>query len=179
MKLPVVFIFFCLLLVISKQAPYSPAVASYLAYMSFFSYETPTNINAWNCSQCSRYPMINTKAFTNTSSDIQGFTGYSPASNAIILAFRGSSNIDNWIIDFTINQVSYPKCTNCKVHNGFFSGYSGLKSIIISQLQSLVALHRGAKIYITGHSLGAAIALLASTDVKDLIADPTALVTFG
>ena len=54
-----------------------------------------------------------------------------------------------------------------------------MKSTIISQLQSLVALHRGAKIYITGHSLGAAIALLASTDVKDLIADPTALVTFG
>ena len=54
-----------------------------------------------------------------------------------------------------------------------------MKSTIISQLQSLVSLHRGAKIYLTGHSLGGAIALLASTDVAEVIANITAFITFG
>jgi hypothetical protein len=102
--------------------------------MSSIAYESAASINAWNCSKCSKYPLINVKAFSNTTSDIQGFTGYSAASNAIILAFRGSSNINNWIINLSFNQIAYPKCPNCKVHNGFFTGYNGLKSTIMSQL---------------------------------------------
>ena len=65
------------------------------------------------------------------------------------------------------------------MHSGFLSAYNGLKSTIISQLQSLVALYRTSTIYITGHSLGGAIALLASTDIKDLIVNPNFFITFG
>jgi alpha-beta hydrolase superfamily lysophospholipase len=42
-----------------------------------------------------------------------------------------------------------------------------------------MSLHRGAKIYLTGHSLGGAIALLASTDIKEVIGGLSAFTTFG
>lgn len=178
MKIQILVLSLFLLFNISQQA-YSSSIASQLAYMSAISYESQATINAWNCSKCSVHRLVNTKAFSNTSSDIQGFTGYSPASNAIILAFRGSSNIKNWIINLSFNQVAYPKCTNCKVHSGFYSGYNGLKSTIISQLNTLVAAHKTAKIYLTGHSLGGAIALLAAVDIKDTFGHPSAFTTFG
>jgi predicted lipase len=169
---------FCLLIVASHQA-YSSKVASQLAYMSDIAYESEASINAWNCSLCSAHKLTSVKVFSNTSSDIQGFTGYSATSNAIILSFRGSSNIKNWIINLSFNQVPYTKCTNCKVHGGFLSAYNGLKPIVISQLQNLIALYRTSTIFLTGHSLGGAIALLASTDIKDLLGNPTYFITFG
>jgi Lipase (class 3) len=167
----------CLLVV--SQSAYTPSLARELGYFSSIAYESVASINAWNCPKCSKYALQNPKAFSNSTGDIQGFTGYSPNLNAIILAFRGSSNIQNWIINLSFNQVAYSRCGNCKVHNGFQTGYNTVKTAVISQIQALKALHRDAKIYLTGHSLGGALAVLALPDVKDSFGAVAALVTFG
>jgi predicted lipase len=147
--------------------------------MSSIAYDSAASINAWNCPKCSKYPLQNVKVFSNSTGDIQGFTGYSGSSNAIILSFRGSSNIQNWIINLSFNQVDYPRCPGCKVHNGFYTGYNLVKSTMISQIQALKALHRDAKIYITGHSLGGALATLAAADVKETFGAVSVFITFG
>jgi hypothetical protein len=165
-------------LILSINA-YSTTLAIELAYMSSIAYDSVASINAWNCPRCSKYPLANVKAFSNTTGDIQGFTGYSSSLNAIILSFRGSSNIQNWIINLSFNQVSYSKCGNCKVHNGFQTGWNTIKATVVSQIQALKALHRDAKIHITGHSLGGALAVVSAPDVKDTFGAIAEVLTFG
>ena len=123
--------------------------------------------------------MQKVKVFTQSVGDLQGFTGYSTTINAIIVSFRGSSNIQNWIVHLSANMVSYPKCSSCKVHAGFYASWNLIKSTIMSQLQSLTALYRNAPIYLTGHSLGGALASLAGPDVKQTYKNVKGMITFG
>lgn len=150
-----------------------------MAYMSSIAYESIASINAWNCGRCGKYPLLNVKAFSNTTGDIQGFTGYSSNLKGIIVAFRGSSNIQNWIINLSFNQIAYSRCTNCKVHNGFHTGWNTVKATVHSHIQSLMALHRDSKIYITGHSLGGALAVISAPEIKEAFGNITEVLTFG
>lgn len=86
-----------LAVVASINAAYSPKLALQMAYMSSIAYEPIASINAWNCSRCYQYPLQNVAAFNNPGGDLQGFAGYSSTLKGIIVAFRGSSNIKNWI----------------------------------------------------------------------------------
>jgi predicted lipase len=120
------------------------------------------------------------KSFSNPVGDLQGFTGYSSTINGIIVAFRGSSNLQNWIINLSTNQIDYPKCSGCKVHNGFYTAWNNLaKPIVSSNIQNLRSLYRDAKIYVTGHSLGGAIASLSVPDLKQTFGNLGNLITFG
>ena len=46
-------------------------------------------------------------ALTPSSTGVQGYIGYSAINSTIILAFRGSSNIENWIVDFAFPLVHF------------------------------------------------------------------------
>lgn len=152
--------------VASINAAYSQKLALQMAYMSSIAYEPIASINAWNCARCGKYPLQHVAAFSNAVGDLQGFTGYSSSLNGIVLSFRGSSNIQNWIINLSTTMVTYSKCANCKVHNGFLTAWGLAKSLVNQQIQSLRSLYRGAAIYVTGHSLGGALATLAAPDLK-------------
>lgn len=166
-------------ILVAQCSAYTPSLAIELGYYSSIAYQSVANINAWSCEKCSKYVIQNPQAFSNTTGDIQGFTGYSPNLNAIILAFRGSSTIENWFINLSLNQVGYSKCEKCKVHNGFQAGYNAVKASVISQIKALKALHNDSKIYLTGHSLGGALAVMALPDVKENFGDVEGLLTFG
>ena len=49
---------------------------------------------------------MKTKAFSNSILDIFGFTGYSPEDNAIVVTFRSTVSVQNWIADLDAAQVS-------------------------------------------------------------------------
>ena len=155
-----------LTLLVVSQANYEPKLAHELAYMSAIAYESISSINAWSCGYCKSYPVQHVKAFNNAGGDLQMFTGYSTTLKGIILSFRGSSNIANWITNLSTNKVDYPKCSGCKVHNGFYKAWQIAQSIVHSNIEDLRQLYRGAPIFITGHSLGGALATLAAVDVK-------------
>lgn len=107
----------------------------------------------------------NQKSFFSSKADIQGFAGYLPDFSAILLAFRGSVDTKNWIANLNTISVTYPGCSGCHVHNGFYSAYQGVSPFVHTAIQSLRAIHRDASIVITGHSLGGAMAILAALDM--------------
>jgi hypothetical protein len=78
-----------------------------LCVMSDITFDDSVNINNWNCTFCKNYEAADVTAFNNKTLEIQGFTAYLKQRNAIVIAFRGSDDIKNWILDFTASQVIY------------------------------------------------------------------------
>ena len=110
---------------------------------------------------------------------MQGFVGYSPSNKAVIVSFRGSDNTKNWIDDFDFLQIPYLRCAGCLIHNGFWLGYLTVSHSMKSQIELLLSKYRGSNIYVTGHSLGGALATVAALDIKHTYDAPMKVYTFG
>eukprot|EP00043_Microstomoeca_roanoka_P015762 m.158261 g.158261 ORF g.158261 m.158261 type:complete len:265 (-) comp16326_c1_seq4:3010-3804(-) len=98
--------------------------------------------------------------------DAYGYVGYSPVDKWIIVSFRGSSNIENWIADFTFIKVKYNN-TDAKVHDGFFAAWSGVRVAVTGHVADILANRcpTCTRVITTGHSLGSAISGLAALDL--------------
>ncbi len=92
--------------------------------------------------------------------------------NSIYLAFRGTSNVADAISDALAIQVDYDLVPDGgMVSGGFLGMYEGsgdfpVESDILSDLDQLLMTGDYDNLYITGHSLGAAIAALAFPDLS-------------
>lgn len=96
--------------------------------------------------------------------NIFGLMGRNTASRTAFVAFRGSSDVSDWIADFDFVPTGYTFVTGFgQVHAGFQDVYDCVRDNIAANLP---AAARGCdQILITGHSLGAALAVLAAPDV--------------
>jgi hypothetical protein len=90
-----------------------------------------------------------------------------------IAAFRGSDALSNWIKDFEVwtDQVPFPWCDCCRVEAGFWTVWAAVEKDLIAALGELGCRPRGEKplapnetdlVAFTGHSLGAAVASVAT-----------------
>jgi Lipase (class 3) len=92
--------------------------------------------------------------------------------NSIYLAFRGTSNVADSLSDALAIQVPYNLVPNGgKVSGGFLLDYEGTdsnprESEILSKLDDLIMTGNYDNLYITGHSLGAALAAIAFPDLS-------------
>ncbi len=110
--------------------------------------------------------MLNPQSFFSSTANIQGYGLYYPKYNAVVVAFRGSVDTKNWLYNLNTVVTGYPGCTGCQVHLGFYNAYKGVAPLVRQTVERLLGLHRGAKLIITGHSLGGAMAVLCALDLK-------------
>lgn len=89
-----------------------------------------------------------------------GFVLKSQTSNIII--FRGTQRANEWLGDVLLFQKEYPGVQNIKIHSGFADIYKGLAE---QTRQVARQLNPNLPCYISGHSLGAALAVLAAIDL--------------
>lgn len=166
-------------ILVASISCYTTSIAHDLAFMSEIAYESLNSINGWSCKDCAAYPIKNQKGFFSSSANIQGYAGYFVKENAILVAFRGSVDIKNWVYNIDTAQTGYPACSGCAVHNGFYSAYKGVAPLVRTEVDRLVALYRTAKLVVTGHSLGGAMAVLAALDMKEIYGKIDYVYTYG
>lgn len=94
--------------------------------------------------------------------------GYDYISNSIFTAFRGSSNIHNWIENIQIYHVSPYSNTSLLVEGGFYKEYSFIKSELFENLQILSNKYNTNDLLITGHSAGASSSTLMAYDIANM-----------
>jgi hypothetical protein len=151
---------------VDSNASFSPDRAALFAHFSRAAYCGSDSIKDWSCEPCKAAdPTFVPKYVSNSSVGTQGFVGKSPT-NDIVVAFRGSSNVKNWVDNLEFTKTSaYPKCDGCKVHHGFYQAWLSLRDQVVDEVTRLHGLHPDAKIFVTGHSLGAALAAHAAAEL--------------
>ncbi|KGX90671.1 lipase family protein [Pontibacillus marinus] len=91
-----------------------------------------------------------------------GFILESP--DSILIAFRGTQSDPDWVSDAQVFQRSYPYVPDSGlVHDGFLSIYESCRDEIMNVYETVPPYK---KLYITGHSLGGALATLHALDAR-------------
>lgn len=102
----------------------------------------------------------------NLGDDTSGYVGYNPAYNEIVVAYRGSSSIRNWITNLEFLKTDYPHCGDCEVHKGFYSATMKVIDDVKTAVFELMSQHPSYSVTVTGHSLGAALATLTALELR-------------
>ncbi|KAF2237612.1 alpha/beta-hydrolase [Viridothelium virens] len=130
------------------------------------------------CDDFQDFELVTTWNTGQLMSDSCGYIAlaHSPSNPRIIVAFRGTYSIANTVADLsTIPQdyVPYPDdrespkteaCRNCTVHSGFYRSWVNTRSEILPSLETAIASYPNYTLTLVGHSLGGAVAGLASLD---------------
>ncbi|KAK9817879.1 hypothetical protein WJX72_003574 [[Myrmecia] bisecta] len=99
--------------------------------------------------------------------------------DTVVIAFRGTASLANVLADLKMWRANHPAVqgqvclgTQPLVHTGFLASWqaNGLDQRVLQQMRSILSERKASatplKVYMTGHSLGGALATLAAFDIQ-------------
>ena len=151
-----------LILLPFTNAYYNETIAKMALDLSQSAY-CISNINIWNCTTCSNEAKLE---FVVENKGVRAIQGYKKDIDSIFTAFRGSSNFHNWINNIEIRKISPYNDSNISVARGFYNEYQYVKQDLLENIYSLSKKYNTNRLFITGHSSGAACATLMVYDIN-------------
>lgn len=114
---------------------------------------------------------------------MEGFVGADPVRSEIVVAFRGTKSVRNWVADLDFSTDScedlpVPDDSDCKVHSGFNAAWNEIKDSLYSFVDTAKQTYPNYTVVVTGHSLGGAVATIATAHLR-ATGTPCSLYTFG
>lgn len=148
-----------------------------MAKWSAASYCSQDSLLSWSCGPRCEGSTADThvavyfkSSITDTVGFIAVYTDTVSMEDQIIISFRGSVSFENWIQDlrFVKEPSPWPDKENpgARVHTGFLDSYSDIATTVRSSVMVLAKRYTDARIIVTGHSLGGAVATLCAADLK-------------
>ncbi|KAJ3009033.1 hypothetical protein HKX48_008202 [Thoreauomyces humboldtii] len=130
----------------------------------------------------------------SSATDTVGYVAYEASTKNIIVAYRGSEGIRDWITnlqfakaDVSPTYASLGVPSGAQVHSGFQKAMLAAQPAVHAGLQTVFAAVPDARsdytLTIVGHSLGGAVAILSAVDLYSLLgpswSDRISVYTFG
>lgn len=98
----------------------------------------------------------------------------------VVIAFRGTTDLRDWITNAKFVRallVEESDGSRCEVHGGFLVAYESIIEKLSEVLRQLAVADR--PVFVTGHSLGGALAILAALELKRQMFTVAQVYTFG
>lgn len=119
---------------------------------------------------CPRVEAANTNTLTEFEnsilSDITGFVATDSTNKLIVISFRGSRSIRNWITNLAFTVTPTSICADCLGSTGFWNSWLEAQPNVLTAVTQARAQFPDYRIVATGHSLGGALASLAAGSLR-------------
>lgn len=140
-------------------------VAAVMAELSDLAYLSPYEVE----------PKLKAMGFESVDTVLEGsMIGYFlQVEDQAVIVFRGTDDLDDWLANL---DTKIADTGSGLAHRGFYSSYQGLAP----QVGELIRQSEVKRVWITGHSLGGALAVMCGFDLADRASvDIDGLITFG
>merc|ERR1719253_168492 len=139
-------------------------------YLSYASFCNQTAIERWDCEWCNRTKVQAIQWMNDDKFGTRGYVALDKAANRVVVGFRGSCNIMNYLEDAdSILQVKFPHVQadpGIRVAQGFLVAYDSLRKLTLASVAKGLKLCPTCTVTCMGHSLGASMATIGAVDIK-------------
>ena len=154
--------------------PHRPQMLYRIASSSYclYSEHTRSRLATWECQPCRRSGLDLLSMTQLLNKDQNGYVA-ALRNNAtgqvgIYVSFEGSETIKDWIENLKFIKTDRDVgCDGCKVHSGFHDCWLALSTKVDAEVSRLRIAHPHAPLRVTGHSKGAAVAVLAAFELQN------------
>ncbi|CAG8616488.1 4773_t:CDS:2 [Ambispora gerdemannii] len=141
------------------------------------------NVEGWNCGSACRGETAQTRLIRYFDETVnKAYVAVNDQQKAIVVAFRGTADVDGFLEDSQFLFTDYPGAEGAKVHAGFLNIFQNTNKNITNLVKEIVPKNPGYKVVLTGHSLGGTMAvfqLLEFVSIPGLSRDNLFVYTYG